>query len=87
MTWIKSNSKRFYERYLFKTNQANNNEIAKSIFKNTFNFPIKLTNKQITYEKHQAFDTINTLSLLDICKKLSYDEVKININTTDVFNE
>jgi len=76
---------KFYVRYLFKTNQANNFENIISIFKNTFNFPIKLTNKQIIYEKHQAFGTINTLSLLDICKKISTDEVNINIKTTDVF--
>ena len=76
---------KFFVRYLFKTNQSNNIETIKSIFKTKFNFPINLTNTQITYEKNQTFGTINTLDSYELCQKIPNDDIKVNIKSLDVF--
>ena len=78
---------KFYVRYLFKTNQSNNTETIKSIFKNKYKFPIDLSNTQINYEKHKAFGTINSLDLYELCQKISTDDLKINVKALDVFYE
>ena len=61
---------KFYVGYLFKTNQSNNTETIKFIFKNKYKFPIDLSNTQINYEKHKAFGTINSLDLYELCQKI-----------------
>ena len=78
---------KFYVGYLFKTNQSNNTETIKYIFKNKYKFPIDLSNTQINYEKHKAFGTINSLDLYELCQKISNDDFKIDVKALDVFYE
>ena len=46
---------KFYIRSLFKSNYAQNNNNAKSIFKYNYNISLKFTNEDINKEKHKAF--------------------------------
>jgi len=76
--------KKFYVRACFKSNAGidiNN----KTKFKNQFNFPIGLTNEQIFYEKHIAFGTFNTLDMEKLCEKISYNDLKVNVKSVDIF--
>lgn len=78
---------KFYIRSLFKSNEATDITNIKSIFKNEFNIPLKLTNDQIFYEKHIALGTINNLDIIKICEKISNENLKVNIKTIDIFYE
>ena len=77
--------KKFYARASFKSNSAIDIVNIKNNFKNKFNFPIGLTNNQIFYEKHLAFGTINNLDIEKLCKKISYNELKVNVKSIDIF--
>ena len=35
--------------------------------------------------KNMAFDTLNKLTILEICNKLSFEDLKINVNSFDLF--
>ena len=61
MNYIKL--QKFYVRSLFISNQIQNNNNIKSIFKSKFNIILNLTISEISYEKHIAFGNTNLLIL------------------------
>jgi hypothetical protein len=79
--------KNFYIRSLFKDNQADDTNLVKSIFKRKLNIPLNLTNSEITKQKYLVMGGSKDIDLLDICKKISNEDIKINIHTTDIFYE
>ena len=85
MNYIKF--QRYYVQALIKTNQANDISSIKSIFKNKFNIPFLINNNEFTKIKYKVFGSLNNLDLLDICRKISNDDIKININTIDLVYE
>ena len=44
-----------------------------------------LSNDYIYKEKHIIFGTLNNLIILEICNKLSFEDLKINVNSFDLF--
>ena len=75
---------KYYVRCLFKTNEANDINNVKSIFKNKFNISLKLTNQEIYYEKHIGLGTLQNLDIKALCKKISNEDIKVNIRTQDI---
>ena len=85
MNYIKI--QRYYVQALLKLNQANDISSIKSIFKNKFNVPFLINNNDFTKIKYKAFGSLQNLDLIDICRKISNDDIKININTIDLVYE
>jgi len=79
MNYIKI--QRYYIQALLKSNQANDISSIKSILKNKFNVPFLINNNDFTKNKYKAFNSLKNLDLIDICRKISNEDMKININT------
>ena len=79
MNYIKI--QRYYIQALLKSNQANDISSIKSLLKNKFNVPFLINNNDFTKNKYKAFNSLKNLDLIDICRKISNEDMKININT------
>ena len=75
----------YYIRSLFKANESNDVNLVKSIFKNKFNIPLKLSIADITKQKFLILGGHKNEDLLAISKKLSNDEITINVHSADIF--
>ena len=73
-----------YIRSLFKSNQSNSNINVKNLFKIKFKITLDLTNEEINYEKHLAYDTTNNSSILKLCYKINDNEIKVYIHSEDI---
>ena len=76
---------KYFIRAMFKSNEANDINTLKTVFKNKFNISLSLSYKQIYFEKHIAYGTTNNLNIYELCNKLSSDDIKINVNCIDIF--
>ena len=85
MNYIKN--QRYYDQALLESNKTNDISSIKSIFKNKFNVPFLINNNDFTKIKYKAFGSLQNLDLIDICRKISNDDIKININTIDLVYE
>ena len=76
---------KYFVRAIYKTNEENDNNNIKTKFKNRFNIRLILTNKEMYKEKHLALGTLYNLDMLEICERINSEEIKININSFDIF--
>ena len=70
---------------MFKANESNDVNLVKSIFKNKFNIPLQLSIDDITKQKFLIVGGHKNEDLLTICKKLSNDDITINVHSADIF--
>ena len=70
---------------LYISNEATHPNTIKSIFKTNYNIKLKLDNGQMNKKKFNAFGPMNNLTLDELCKKISNDNIKLNINIFDAF--
>ena len=56
-----------------------------NIYRQKFNIPLNLTKNEISKEKTKALGIFKNFELLDLCKKLTTNDIKVNINSTDIF--
>ena len=75
----------YYIRSLFKANESNDINLVKSIFKNKFNIPLQLSIDEITKQKFLIVGGHKNEDLLTVCKKLSNDDITINVHSVDIF--
>ena len=69
LTYFNMNIKKFqqyYIRSLFKSNQSNDINLVKSIFKKNFNLKFELNNGEISKEKFLVIGNINKSNIIDI---------------------
>ena len=70
---------------MFKSNQANDKKIVKSLFK--FNIPLELSNQEIDKAKFLVLGGNSNEDMETICKKISNDDLIVNVRTLDIFYE
>ena len=75
----------YYIRSLFRANESNDVNLVKSIFKNKYNIPLKLSNDDITKQKFLIIGGHKNEDLLAICKRLSNEDITINVHSADIF--
>ena len=75
----------YYIRALFKGNESKDINLVKSIFKKKLNIPLLLTNQEITKQKSLVIGGHKNDDLLSICKKISNEDINVNIHSMDIF--
>ena len=77
--------KKFFVRYLSKSNKVNDASNIINIYRQKFNIPLYLTKNEISKEKTKALGNCKNFGLLYLSKKLTTHEIKVNINSTHIF--